>query len=132
MSSETDRARAMRKSMTPPEARMWANLKLLRPVGFHFRRQAPFKGYYLDFVCFKHRLVIEVDGQVHQLDEQIRHDRIRDAVLAKEGFVTLRFDNAAIRDNIDDVMDFVVARLKNSPTLASLRAEVPPHEGEGE
>ena len=132
MFSETGRARAMRKTMTPPEARMWANLKRLRGEGFHFRRQAPFKGYHLDFVCFKHRLVIEVDGQVHQLDEQIRHDRIRDAVLAKEGFVTLRFDNAAIRDNIDDVMDFVVARLKNSPTLASLRAAVPPHEGEGE
>ena len=132
MSSETYRARAMRKAMTPPEARMWANLKLLRAEGFHFRRQAPFKGYYLDFVCFKHRLVIEVDGQVHQLDEQIRHDRIRDAVLAKEGFVTLRFDNAAIRDSIGDVMDFVVARLKNSPTLASLRAAVPPHKGEGE
>ena len=132
MSSETYRARAMRKAMTPPEARMWANLKLLRAEGFHFRRQAPFKGYYLDFVCFKHRLVIEVDGQVHQLDEQIRHDRIRDAVLAKEGFVTLRFDNAAIRDSIDDVMDFVVARLMNSPTLASLRVAVPPHEGEGE
>ena len=132
MFSETDRARAMRKTMTPPEARMWANLKRLRGEGFHFRRQAPFKGYYLDFVCFKRRLVIEVDGQVHQLDEQIRHDRIRDAVLAKEGFVTLRFDNAAIRDNIDDVMDFVVARLKNCPTLASLRAAVPPQEGEGE
>ena len=132
MFSAKDRARAMRKTMTPPEARMWANLKRLRGEGFHFRRQAPFKGYHLDFVCFKHRLVIEVDGQVHQLDEQIRHDRIRDAVLAKEGFVTLRFDNAAIRDSIGDVMDFVVARLRNSPTLASLRAAVPPHEGEGE
>ena len=50
MFSETDRARAMRKAMTPPEARMWANLKRLRGEGFHFRRQAPFKGYYLDFV----------------------------------------------------------------------------------
>ncbi len=132
MSSETDRARAMRKAMTPPEARMWVNLKRLRTEGFHFRRQAPFKGYYLDFVCFRHRLVIEVDGQSHQMEEQIRHDRIRDAVLAREGFVTLRFDNAAIRDNIGDVMDFVVAKLKNSPTLASLRDAVPPHEGEGD
>ncbi|OGN49970.1 MAG: hypothetical protein A2795_12225 [Caulobacterales bacterium RIFCSPHIGHO2_01_FULL_67_30] len=132
MSSETDRARAMRKTMTPPEARMWTNLKLLRPAGFHFRRQAPFKGYYLDFVCFQHRLVIEVDGQAHLSDEQIRHDRIRDAVLAKEGFVTLRFDNAAIRDSIGDVMTYIRARLEDSPTRASLRAAVPPHEGEGE
>jgi len=132
MSSETERARAMRKTMTPPEARMWANLKLLRPAGFHFRRQAPFKGYYLDFVCFQRRLVIEVDGQTHLSDEQIRRDRIRDTVLAREGFVTLRFDNAAIRDNISDVMTYIRARLEDSPTLASLRAAVPPHKGEGE
>jgi very-short-patch-repair endonuclease len=132
MSSETERARAMRKAMTPPEGRMWANLKRLRSEGFHFRRQAPFKGYYLDFVCFQRRLVIEVDGQTHLSDDQIRHDRIRDAVLAREGFTTLRFDNAAIRDNIDGVMDFIRAKLENSPTLASLRAAVPPHEGEGE
>jgi very-short-patch-repair endonuclease len=132
MSSETERARAMRKAMTPPEARMWANLKRLRSEGFHFRRQAPFKGYYLDFVCFQRRLVIEVDGQTHLSDDQIRHDRIRDAVLAREGFTTLRFDNAAIRDNIDGVMDFIRAKLGDFPTLASLRAAVPPHEGEGE
>ena len=132
MSAETDRARAMRKAMTPPEARMWVGLKRLRTAGFHFRRQAPFKGHYLDFVCFQHRLVVEVDGQAHLSDDQIRHDRIRDAVLAREGFTTLRFDNAAIRDNIDGVMDFIRAKLENSPTLASLRAAVPPHEGEGE
>jgi very-short-patch-repair endonuclease len=132
MSSETDRARAMRKTMTPPEARMWVGLKRLRTAGFHFRRQAPFKGYYLDFVCFQRRLVIEVDGQTHLSDDQIRHDRIRDAVLAREGFTTLRFDNAAIRDNIDGVMDFIRAKLEDFPTLASLRAAVPPHKGEGE
>ena len=132
MSAETDRARAMRKALTPPEARMWAGLKRLRAAGFHFRRQAPFRGYYLDFVCFQRRVVVEVDGQSHLSDEQIRHDRIRDAVLAREGFSTLRFDNAAIRDNIDGVMDSIRAKLEDFPTLASLRAAVPPHEGEGE
>ena len=132
MSTETVRARTMRKAMTPPEARMWANLKRLRAQGFHFRRQALFKGYYLDFVCFQQRLVIEVDGMGHAEDQQARHDRIRDAVLAREGFVTLRFDNASIRDNISDVIDFIVSRLGDSSTRASLRAAVPPHEGEGE
>src|SRR5690606_24622760 len=122
----------MRKAMTPPEARMWLNLKRLRAQGFHFRRQAPFKGYYLDFVCFQKRLVIEVDGMTHAEDSQARHDRVRDAVLAREGFVTLRFDNAMIRDNIGDVMDFILDRLGTLPTRPALGAAVPPHEGEGE
>jgi very-short-patch-repair endonuclease len=60
-----ERAREMRKALTPPEARLWAGLKRLRAEGFHFRRQAPFRGYFLDFVCHGRRLVIEVDGRSH-------------------------------------------------------------------
>jgi very-short-patch-repair endonuclease len=45
---------------------MWSFLKRLRAEGFHFRRQAPFRGYFLDFVCHAQRLVIEVDGRMHE------------------------------------------------------------------
>ncbi len=124
------RARAMRKALTPPEARLWVQLKLLRAQGFHFRRQAPFRGYYLDFVCFDRRLVIEVDGATHTVEARANRDRVRDAVLAGEGFTTLRFDNAAVRDDLDGVMAGVLAYLQALPTR-SLR-DHPPHEGEGE
>jgi very-short-patch-repair endonuclease len=132
MSGNIERAREMRKALSPPEARMWSRLKALRKQGFHFRRQAPFRGYFLDFVCFKHHLVIEVDGRVHGEEEQARHDRIRDGVLSREGLTTLRFDNASIRDNVDGVMDCILEQLNESPTLVSLRATFPPHKGEGE
>ncbi|MEH6699070.1 MAG: endonuclease domain-containing protein [Brevundimonas sp.] len=132
MSGKIERAREMRKTLSPPEARMWSRLKMLRKQGFRFRRQAPFRGYFLDFVCFKHHLVIEVDGRVHGEEEQARHDRIRDGVLSCEGFTTLRFDNASIRDNVDGVMDCILDQLNDSPTLVSLRATFPPHKGEGE
>lgn len=132
MSGKIERAREMRKTLSPPEARMWSRLKALRKQGFHFRRQAPFRGYFLDFVCFKHHLVIEVDGAIHGDEEQARHDRVRDGVLRREGFRTLRFDNASIRDNVDGVMDCILAQLNDSPTLVSLRATVPPPKGEGE
>ncbi|MBI2249594.1 MAG: endonuclease domain-containing protein [Brevundimonas diminuta] len=124
------RARAMRKSLTPPEARLWVQLKLFRAQGFHFRRQAPFRGYYLDFVCFDRRLVIEVDGVTHVVEAQANKDRVRDAVLAGEGFTTLRFDNAAVRDDLDGVMAGIMGALEARPTR-SLR-DHPPHEGEGE
>jgi very-short-patch-repair endonuclease len=124
------KARAMRKALTPPEARLWGQLKLLRARGFHFRRQTPFRGYILDFVCFDRRLVVEVDGVTHTVDAQAVKDRVRDAVLAREGFTTLRFDNAAVRDELDSVMTAVLAHLEALPTR-SLR-DHPPHEGEGE
>ncbi len=97
-----ERAREMRKALTPPEARLWASLKRLRAEGFHFRRQAPFRGYFLDFVCHGQRLVIEVDGRMHEA--RLEHDRIRDAVLEREGYRTIRCPNEAVRDNIEGVM----------------------------
>ena len=124
------KARAMRKALTPPEARLWVQLKLLRARGFHFRRQSPFRGYILDFVCFDRRLVVEVDGVTHTVEAQAAKDRVRDAVLAREGFTTLRFDNAAVRDELDGVMTTVLTHLEVLPTR-SLR-DHPPHEGEGE
>lgn len=81
---------------------MWACLKRLRSEGFHFRRQAPFRGYFLDFVCHSQKLVIEVDGRSHEA--RLEHDRIRDAVLAREGYRTLRIGNEAVRDNIEGVI----------------------------
>ena len=98
------RARALRRAMTEPEVILWSRLKLLRAEGFHFRRQAPFRGYILDFVCFDRRVVIEVDGGVHGADEQEARDQIRDAVLQREGFTVLRFWNSAVRQNLDGVM----------------------------
>ena len=121
----------MHKGLTPPEARMWAFLKKLRAEGFHFRRQAPFRGYFLDFVCHERRLVIEVDGASHE--HRLDHDRTRDGVLAREGCRTKRFFNADIRDSFDGVADVVRAELAaHSPTRAPLRSAVPPHKGEGE
>jgi very-short-patch-repair endonuclease len=108
-------ARRMRKQLTPQEAQLWRVLKGLRSEGYHFRRQAPFRGYYLDFVCFKHRLVVEVDGGQHAFPEQARHDAVRDAVLAREGFRTLRFWNGDINTNLEGVCESIWGALSREP-----------------
>ena len=105
------RARELRRAMTEPEVILWSRLKQLRSDGFRFRRQAPFRGYYLDFVCFERRLVIELDGGQHGDDDQRVHDIVRDAVLAREGFRVLRFWNSAVRQNLDGVMYSVLMTL---------------------
>jgi very-short-patch-repair endonuclease len=104
-----ERAREMRKALTPPEARLWSCLEWLRAEGFHFRRQAPFRGYLLDFVCHSRRLVIEVDGQTHTA--RFEHDRVRDSVLEREGYRTIRYTNAAVRDKQDAVVRGIRAAL---------------------
>ena len=97
--------------MTEPEVWLWGRLKRLHASGYHFRRQRPFKGYYLDFVCIDRRLVIEVDGAQHNEPIRAEHDGVRDAVLARAGFRVMRFWNSEVRSNIDDVMDAIVVAL---------------------
>ncbi len=105
------RARELRKSMTPQEIRLWSRLRPLRAEGFHFRRQSPFLGFYLDFVCFKRKLVIEVDGGQHNDPIQADHDVMRDTILRRHGFHTLRASNADINTNLEGVMDMVLRLL---------------------
>jgi very-short-patch-repair endonuclease len=117
--------------MTRAEVRLWKRLKRMRAEGIHFRRQAPFRGYFLDFVCFSRKLVIELDGWRHAEDEHARHDNMRDEVLRREGFTVLRFWNHQLDGNIDGVMRSIGAALsQDSPTLTA-SPSVPPHKGEG-
>ncbi|HEX6859311.1 MAG TPA: DUF559 domain-containing protein [Caulobacteraceae bacterium] len=131
MPSSTTRARELRSTMTLQERRLWLRLKTLRAEGFHIRRQAPFRGYYLDFVCFDRRVVIELDGGVHGEDPQAEHDRTRGAVLKREGFEILRFWNTQVHENIDGVMYNIRLALAGASPTRPLRGH-PPHKGEGE
>lgn len=106
------RARELRKSMTPQEVKLWAQLRKLRPQGFHFRRQAPLEGYILDFVCFEHRLIVEADGAQHGEEAGLRADTRRDAFWAVNGFRVLRFWNNEIDANLDGVVETILARAR--------------------
>ena len=98
-------ARVLRKRMTHQEVKLWLQLRSLRSRGFHFRRQAPFENFLLDFVSFKERLVIEVDGNQHGLPEHRLKDELRDQRLEQDGFVVLRFWNLDVDRNMEGVMD---------------------------
>lgn len=123
------KARAMRKAMSPPEARLWLSLRSLRDQGFHFRRQHPLLGYYLDFVCLSRGLVVEVDGGSHE--GRSDWDRRRDAALADIGLKTLRIPAASVRDCLSDVVDFIVRELETAAPTRPLRGP-PPRGGEGD
>ena len=109
--------------MTPEEVKLWVNLKALNRNGTHFRRQSPVEGYILDFVEFKHRLIIEVDGSQHGMGSSERRDRIRDVHFMKAGFRVLRFWNIDINVGLDGVMLKILDTLKEPPP--ALRATSP-------
>ncbi len=85
------RARELRAEQTPQEQQLWQELRAKRFAGFKFRRQEPIGRYIADFVCFKAKLIIELDGGQH--GENVDHDENRDGWLGEQGFTVLRFWN---------------------------------------
>jgi very-short-patch-repair endonuclease len=67
-------------------------LRSLKPLGFHFRRQAPIGIYIADFVWHQGKLVVELDGSQH-VEERAVHDAIRTEWLQSQGYRVLRFWN---------------------------------------
>jgi very-short-patch-repair endonuclease len=85
-------ARRLRRDLTFAERQLWMALRAAE--GFHFRRQAPMGRYVVDFVCHRTRLIVEVDGGVHDIDAVAARDNERDAWLASRGYQVLRITNS--------------------------------------
>ena len=112
-----DRAKGLRREMTAAEARLWEHVRANRLGGLRFRRQQLIDGFIVDFYCEALRLVVEIDGPIH--DRQAVDDRERERVLARRGLTVLRFTNDAVMHNLPAVL----ARLQ---ALADGRAGPPP------
>ncbi|MES1199592.1 MAG: DUF559 domain-containing protein [Pseudomonadota bacterium] len=121
-----ERARRLRKEMTPPEVTLWLRLRELKQLGWHFRKQSPECGYVVDFVCRPAKLVVEVDGLHHSGAEQSDHDKDRDAVLAANGYLVLRFWAADVMKETDGVLETIVAALSERAAPGSARPNTAP------
>ena len=95
-------AKALRRQMTPAEKRLWAALRRNRLEGFHFRRQQIIDGFIVDFYCHAAGLVVEVDGPIHEQQED--YDANRDEVLENRGLHVLRFTNEEVMQNFKETL----------------------------
>ena len=75
--------------------------------GFQFRRQRPVMRYIADFMCKELMLIIEVDGSIHQLEEIIKNDEVRQKALEAAGFTVLRFTNEEVLNDIQSVYSYL-------------------------
>jgi very-short-patch-repair endonuclease len=101
-------AKRMRRAPTFAEAKLW---KLLRTTEPHFRRQAPIGPYIVDFVSHSARLVIELDGGVHELPEVLARDLAREAWLNARGYIVMRFQDEQAISGGETVVQSILARL---------------------
>ncbi len=97
-------AKLLRKDMTATEKLMWQVLRRNSLKGYYFRRQHPIAWYVADFYCHDAKLVVELDGEVHDFEDIKRHDAERDELMRGLGITVLRFKNEDVRGNVDEVV----------------------------
>jgi very-short-patch-repair endonuclease len=95
----------MRRDPVFNEAQLWKLLRDRRLEGLKFRRQVPMGSYIADFVCFRHRLIVEADGPYYHDAER---DRRRDHWLMGQGFRVLRFPNHQIETRPQEVLQAIL------------------------
>jgi cyclase len=97
-------AAALRNTMTPAEMLLWGHLKGSQ-LGAKFRRQHPLGIYIADFYCHQYKLVIELDGSIHDLPEIAKNDIERQLNIENDGIRVLRFKNEEIFNQLEKVLD---------------------------
>jgi PncC family amidohydrolase len=117
-----------RNNPTLAETYLWSRLKNKQLGGYKFRRQHIIGSYIADFVCLSKKLIIEVDGLIHQVPENKLSDAARTIELNQLGFEVLRLTNDEITGNTDSVLKNITVKL-NSRSSASTESENPPSEG---
>jgi len=107
------RAGELRSQQTFAEELLWQYLKT-KPLGFKFRRQHAYGIYILDFYCHAVKLVIEVDGSIHNKEEIKSNDEIRQKYLENDRLFVLRFSNDEIKFDKADVIKRIENHLLNA------------------
>jgi very-short-patch-repair endonuclease len=106
-----DRRRELRTKPTPQEEKLWWYLKDKR-TGYKFRRQHSVGGYILDFYCKEKRLIVEIDGGIHQTSEAHEYDKVRDKFFTELDYKVLRFRNNEIEEDINGVVVKIKSHLQ--------------------
>ncbi len=95
--------------MTKEERHLWYDFLKSLPVTIN--RQKVIGNYIVDFYCASSKLVIELDGSQHFMDEGLEYDRRRDAYLKSLGLTVVRYANSDINENFDGVCEDIFRRL---------------------
>jgi very-short-patch-repair endonuclease len=97
-----ERARELRRNMTFAEKILWEKLRHNQLNGLQFRRQQIINPFIVDFYCHAKALIVEVDGDIHDLQQE--YDAERSTYLIAHGFHMLRVTNGDVKRNLATVL----------------------------
>jgi len=103
-------ARALRQSQTPAEEIFWQMVRNRRFLGFKFRRQHQIGLYIVDFYCHDQHLVVELDGEIHEIQQKA--DEMRDAYLRSIGLRVFRITNDFLLNAPEQVLSDLAAMVR--------------------
>jgi acetylglutamate kinase len=110
------KAEELRKNMSSAERIVWNHVHI-NPWKLKFRRQHPISNFIADFYCHAIKLVIEIDGDVHDAEEVKKYDKAREQSLKELGLSILRFKNEEVFNNASVVLEKIdgTIRVLQSP-----------------
>lgn len=117
-----EHAKTIRSLPTAAENKLWLELKSKALDGFKFRQQHLIGDYIVDFVCLSKSLIIEVDGSIHDLQQEADAERTK--VLNEKGFDVIRFTNEEVLNDIEKVLATIKETLHSTPPLGDGGIEV--------
>ena len=112
--AQRELAKKLRREMTLAESILWSKLRRNQLNGFHFRRQQIIRGFVADFYCHASSLVVEVDGEVHNLKKE--YDSDREQIFRELGLNVIRFRNDEVIQHLESVLAMILNRcIERSP-----------------
>ncbi len=102
-------AKELRKSATFAENVLWQRLRRKNVVGLKFRRQHHIGRYVVDFYCAKLKLIVELEGGIHNETDQKEYDNIRFQEFKMMGYKCLRIKNEEVTENVENVIEKILA-----------------------
>ncbi|TAL62843.1 MAG: endonuclease domain-containing protein [Bacteroidetes bacterium] len=111
-----ERARKLRRDSTPAEKLLWRVLRSRNIEGYKFRRQHAIAGYVVDFYCSSGNLAIEIDGDIHELDQIKVYDKEREGKIKNMGVTVMRFKNEDVFGNLEEVINKIISHLQTTPS----------------
>jgi very-short-patch-repair endonuclease len=99
-----EKAKWLRNNSTKHEQILWEHLRKNKILGVRIKRQHPIGTYIADFYCHTARLVIEIDGPVHDSADAKSYDEERTFNLKLDGLKVIRFSNEQIEKDLTNVI----------------------------
>ena len=115
----TKMARVNRKNSTPAEESLWVTLRDKNLDGWKFRRQNVIGKFIADFCCSEAKLIVELDGGVHDSQNAQIADALRTEFLNSKGYIVIRFRNEEVLHDLSSVLNAIRKVLEETQIRSS-------------